>query len=64
MFNMTLWEPHNHMGNKYRVRVNVKWFPEGKKVFLVNMWNKSRIKKVYAHGFNTMATLQNDVYAD
>lgn len=33
-------------------------------ISMVNMWNKSRIKKVYAHGFNTMATLQNDVYAD
>lgn len=43
MFNMTLWEPHNHMGNKYRVRVNGKWFPKGKKVF----FTKTEIKEMF-----------------
>ncbi len=46
MFNMRQWEPHNHMGNKYRIRINGAWFPKGKKVF----FTKTEIKEMYFRG--------------
>ena len=42
MFNMKQWEPNNHMGNKFRLRLNGKWFPKDKKIF----FTKTEIKEM------------------
>lgn len=43
MFNRELWEPDNHMGRKFRCRVNGKWFPKGKREF----FSKTQIKEMF-----------------
>ena len=43
---MRQWEPHNHTGNKYRIRINGAWFPKGKKVF----FTKTEVKEMFFRG--------------
>ena len=43
MFRKALWENDNNMDNRYRLRVNGKWFPEGEMRF----FTKTAIKEMF-----------------
>jgi len=43
MFRMELWQPDNHMGRKFRLRVNGRWFPKGEKKF----FTKTEVKEMF-----------------